>query len=287
MSGIITLTTDWGIGDPYAALFKAHVWRLCPQAVFADISHNVHVADKLHAAYLLNSACWAFPSGTVHVADVRCMSDDQQQMFLNEKKRFPFMDYIGVRCADQYFLMENNGILSLLASESKAVVEVVHLTADPDFNSYNTFNALNHYVYAASRLAAGGSLSELGEPYPAEKLERVVLTENETTENSVKGHVQHIDARGNLITDIRGEVLKRVADGRLKMRVSVGGCFERLNNVLLKKRYLYVPSGRFFAVVNTGGFVELGQKDSSMAAVLYGPDDILSGIGDDVTLSFE
>ena len=287
MSGIITFTTDWGIGDPYSALFKAHVWRVHPGAVFADISHDVHNGSRLHAAYLLSSACWAFPEETVHVVDVRELTSDQLRKVANRERPLPFLDFLAVRCREQFFLLENNGILSLIDPEFANLHEVVKLAAHADYNQYNTFNALNYYADAAARLSAGCRLSELGEPYPEQWLEKMVLPALTPTENSVGGRILHIDARGNLITDIREPLLLSVAQSRKKLTVQVGRMFERLKDFRLCKRYLSVAEGKGFAVVNASGYVELGQKNASLAATLYGSDDLRSGIGDSVTLMFE
>ena len=287
MNGIITLTTDWGTGDPYAALFKAHVWRVHPGAVFADISHEVHNGSRLHAAYLLASACWAFPEETVHVVDVRELSSDQLRKVANRERPLPFLDFLAVRCREQFFLLENNGILSLIDPDFANVHEVVKLAAHADYNHYNTFNALNYYADAAARLSAGCCLSELGEPYQEQWLERMVLPALTPSENSVGGSILHIDARGNLITDIREPLLLSVAQSRKKVTVHVGRMFERMKDFKLCKRYLNVAEGQGFAVVNASGYVELGQKNASLAAILYGPDDLRSGIGDSVTLLFE
>ena len=286
MSGIITLTTDWGTGDPYAALFRAHVWRINPQAVVTDISHGVYNGNRQHAAYLLGSACWAFPEGTVHVVDVREFTHEQQIRICRRERSLPFMDFLAVRCGEQYFLMENNGILSLLSPDFSAVSEVVKLSPHADFDHYNTFNALNHYVFAAARLSAGGALSELGEPYPENLLERIVLPNMQPSDDSIEGRILHIDARGNLITDIREEMFPAAIRPKSKLVVSVGGCFERLNDVLFCKRYLMVPDNKCFALFNSGGYLEIGQKNVSLATLLYGEFDRLSGIGDTVTLRF-
>ncbi len=287
MSGIITLTTDWGYGDPYAALFRAHVWALNPQAVITDISHAVLNGNRLQAAYLLSTACWAFPAGTVHVADVRELSAEQQRKVFTKEQPLYFLDFLAVACGDQYFLMENNGMLSLLSPGFQTVGEVVRLRAQEDYDRYNTFNALNYYVKAAASLAAGVPLSDLGEPYPMDRLERIVLSNRQPSESVLEGRVLHVDARGNLITDIRETPFQKVAQSRKKMTISIGRCFDKLNDVCLYRRYLKVPDGKCFALFNSGGYLELGQKNVSLAEMLYGEGDVRSGIGDAVTISFQ
>ena len=286
MSGIITLTTDWGYGDPYAAIFRANVWRLRPDTVVTDISHQVCNSSRLHAGYLLSSACWFFPEGTVHVVDVREISTMQFARIANRERPLPFLDFLGVRCNGHFFLMENNGILSLVDPDFANVEEVVKLRRHPDFEQYYTFNALAYYAYASAMLASGSRLSELGEVYGEDELERLSLPGVIRTENRLEGRVQHIDARGNLITDIRREDWASVAAGRKKVSVQVEGSLECLEDVRLYNHYLQIGDGICFALFNTSGFLEIGQKNVSLAAMLYGIEDVVSGIGDVVTLRF-
>ena len=262
------------------------MWRRNPQARFADISHSVHNESRRHAFYLLSSACWAFPAGTVHVVDVRELSPEQRRRVKANERPLPFLDCLAARCGDQFFLLENNGILPMLAAESRPVTEVVKLTRHADFEKCYTFNALNYYVDAAARLAAGATLADVGEPYPADALERMLLPGRTFNENMLVGSVLHIDAHGNLITDIREEELLEVCGKPKKMTVRVGECLESLPEVSLRKNYLGVMPGTVFAVTNLAGYIELVQKNGSLAALLYGQDDMLSGIGDTVTLHF-
>ncbi|MBO7624496.1 MAG: SAM-dependent chlorinase/fluorinase, partial [Bacteroidales bacterium] len=179
-----------------------------------------------------------------------------------------------------------NGILPMLATESRPVTEVVKLSRHADFEKYNTFNALNYYVDAAAKLAAGAELSDVGKPYPLDALERMLLPGRESTENMLVGSVLHIDAHGNLITDIREEELLEVCAEPKKMTVRVGECLESLPEINLRKNFLGVMPGTVFAVTNMAGYIELVQQNGSLAALLYGQEDMLSGIGDTVTLHF-
>ena len=100
------------------------------------------------------------------------------------------------------------------------------------------------------------------------------------------GSVLHIDAHGNLITDIREEELLEVCAEPKKMTVRVGECLESLPEINLRKNFLGVMPGTVFAVTNMAGYIELVQQNGSLAALLYGQEDMLSGIGDTVTLHF-
>lgn len=282
MSGIITLTTDWGVGDPYAALFKALVWKQNPQAVFADVSHQVKDSSLYHAAYLLDMVCRNFPEGSVHVLDCRNLTSAQSARIWHKERPLLFTDFIGCRSCGQYFLLENNGILSLLCPDFEGIEEVVKLTECEDYAHYNTFNALNYYASAAARLASGASLGEVGEPYPMENLQRISPYRVRTSDGTVTGRICHIDAAGNLLTNIRVEDLEKAGLKEKKVKVRIAQCLEKLENVPLLKRYVSVPDFDCFAVFNVSGYLEIGQKNTSLADALFEDN---SGIGDEITLT--
>lgn len=282
MGGIITLTTDWGIGDPYVALFKALVWKQNPQAAFADVSHRVKRSSLYHAAYLLGMVCWNFPEGSVHVVDCRKFTVEQYARVHRRERPLLFTDFIGIRCRGQYFLMENNGILSLLCPDLEGVEAVVKLDACEDYAHFNTFNALNYYVDAAAKLSSGASLDEMGETYPFEHLQRIAPYKVRTSEGSVTGRICHIDAAGNLLTDIRAEDLEKAGLKEKKLKVQVLPCMEKLQNVFLVKRYIGVSDQDCYAVFNVNGYLEIGRKNESLADALFEDD---SGIGDEIALT--
>ena len=69
-SNIITLTTDFGLKDPYAAEMKAAILSICPTTVIVDITHEIEKFNIRMGAYVLASAVPYFPAGSVHVAVV-------------------------------------------------------------------------------------------------------------------------------------------------------------------------------------------------------------------------
>src|SRR4030042_6907462 len=67
---IITLTTDFGLKDPYAAEMKAAILSICPNSTIVDITHEIAQFNIRMGAYVLASASPYFPEGTIHVAVV-------------------------------------------------------------------------------------------------------------------------------------------------------------------------------------------------------------------------
>ena len=53
---IITLTSDFGLKDPYVAEMKAAILGICPHAVIVDVTHMIDKFNMRMAAFVLASA---------------------------------------------------------------------------------------------------------------------------------------------------------------------------------------------------------------------------------------
>src|SRR6266446_3925542 len=67
---IITLTTDFGVSDPFAGIMKGVILGIEPAAHIVDLTHEIRSYDILEAAFLIDSAYRYFPEGTVHIVVV-------------------------------------------------------------------------------------------------------------------------------------------------------------------------------------------------------------------------
>ncbi|HYB69204.1 MAG TPA: SAM-dependent chlorinase/fluorinase, partial [Candidatus Bathyarchaeia archaeon] len=69
-SPLVTLTTDFGLRDPFVGIMKGVMLSICPSARLVDVTHELPPHDVLAAALALASAVPFFPAGTVHLAVV-------------------------------------------------------------------------------------------------------------------------------------------------------------------------------------------------------------------------
>lgn len=67
---VITLTTDFGLKDPWVGSMKGVILSICPDAALVDVSHDIPRHAVSGAAYLLNQCLKYFPPGTVHLVVV-------------------------------------------------------------------------------------------------------------------------------------------------------------------------------------------------------------------------
>jgi S-adenosylmethionine hydrolase len=58
---VVTLTTDFGLRDPYVAEMKGVILRLAPETRLVDITHDVDSHDVVGAALVLEAAVPFFP----------------------------------------------------------------------------------------------------------------------------------------------------------------------------------------------------------------------------------
>ena len=73
MSGpppIITLTTDFGLLDPYVAAMKGAILVINPAARLVDVSHAIRPQAIEQAVFVLAAAWPYFPPGAIHVVVV-------------------------------------------------------------------------------------------------------------------------------------------------------------------------------------------------------------------------
>ncbi len=184
---VITLTTDLGTRDHYAASLKGSLLTMQPGAVVVDITHEIAHFNLLEAAFVAKSACFKFPKGSVHIIGIDPEGGSR----------------IGVVAMAQdghFFVAPDNGVLSLIREGGDAecvLVNVDHLPLPPHGRS---FLAQNRLVPVAAAIASGADLASLGQ---SGEIKEYRWGEPSFTENSLRGVILHIDHFGNAITNVR------------------------------------------------------------------------------------
>ncbi len=101
---LLTLTTDYGLRDPYVAMLRGRLLSRFPHWRTEDISHNISKYDLVEAVYVLKTAFPFFPPGTVHLLDVGYRSKNQEN---------PWPSFIVVRYQGHWFALPDQGLLPL------------------------------------------------------------------------------------------------------------------------------------------------------------------------------
>src|SRR5688572_14030446 len=69
-SGVVTLTTDFGLSDPYVGIMHGVLLARARGLAVVDLTHGIAPQDVRAAAFHLAQSWRWFPPGTVHVAVV-------------------------------------------------------------------------------------------------------------------------------------------------------------------------------------------------------------------------
>jgi S-adenosylmethionine hydrolase len=244
---IVTLTTDFGLKDPYAAEMKAAILSICPTAVIVDITHSIAKFNIRMGAYVLASAAPYFPKDTVHVAVV--------DPGVGTRRRS-----IAIQTKKGFFVGPDNGLL-VLAAEQQGITSVHELT-NPRFmlpKVSSTFHGRDIFAPAAAHLLNGVKPAEFGpEIHQAVKPAFAKVTRRN---GMLVGEVLHVDGFGNVITNINE---KEVAQSRVKdaVNVELAGCKLKLK---FCKAYGEIKLHEPLALIGSHGFLEISVNQGSAA----------------------
>ncbi len=259
-SGIVTLTTDFGLADPYVGMLKGVIWSIYPQARIADLTHQILPQAILQGAFLLAEAYPYFPPGTVHLAVVDPGVGTERAA-------------IALETPHALFVAPDNGLLSCvwedLSPEEREISRLVELSepqywrsSEVGFQPAPTFHGRDIFAPAAAYLASGLPLEVLGRPR-----ESLVLLEGrrplQEEDGSIVGQIVHIDRFGNGCTNIGAEVIEGLA-GRGEVEVVCGPC--RLRGLV--RTYAEGQPGRPLALIGSHGRLEIALREDSAAVRL-------------------
>lgn len=251
-SGIITLTTDFGLADGYVGQMIGVILGIYPTARVVDISHAVPPQAVAVGGLLLAAAAGAFPAGTIHVLVVDPTVGTA---------RAGLVATVGAA----WFVGPDNGGWSALARDAEARSEPVRAwrLAEPGFwraPVSATFHGRDVFAPVAAHLAAGVAPERFG-PALAEPL-RLPMPTVEAMAGQVLGHVIHIDRFGNAITDLTPADLPALP---LACRVTCG----RFAVKAIAHTYASVAPSAPVSLFGSFGALELAVRDGD-AATRYG-----------------
>jgi len=253
MARIVTLTSDFGPGSGYVAEMKGRLLHSRTPPTIVDIDHGLPPHDVRAASWLVGQACFAFPADTIHVVVV--------DPGVGTPRRLTW-----ARLDDQQFLCPDNGILSwpLLRHRLVAAREL----RIPD-GIAPTFHGRDVIAPAAANLVDGAAPDVLGPPVG--DLVRLPWPEPRRTAAGVVGDVLHVDAFGNLVTNLPAALWPQAAAAR---RLVVAGQVV----TTCVRTYGDAAVGSVVALVGSQGFIEVavveGRADSRLGVGVGSPVEI-------------
>jgi len=244
---IVTLTTDFGVGDGYAGAMKGVVLSLAPGAQIVDITHGVPPMDVAAGAAALAQAASLFPPGTIHIAVVDPGVGGERADIL-------------IEAGGSLFIGPDNGVLSLAARPPRRIYRIENSMFRRDPVS-PTFHGRDVFAPTAGRLAAGAHAADAG---PAvDTIIELSAPPLHKQGGIVEGQVIQIDSFGNLITSLPAELFTSAAG--VEVLVEVEGSEGRFRPVF-GRTFSDVQPGALIAYIGSGGQLEIARRDGSAAA---------------------
>jgi S-adenosylmethionine hydrolase len=264
-SGIITLTTDFGVRDPYVAMMKGVILSINPYARIVDITHQISAGKIYEGSAIIKEAYPYFPSGTVHVGVV--------DPGVGGKRR-----PIAVVADPHFFIGPDNGLFWPII-ETRQNADVIHLTEKTYWMDAisSTFHGRDIFAPVAAHVSRGVDPFLLGKkidnpialPYPLSQKEDDVLI----------GEVIRVDHFGNLITNITREELGEFLGSK--------DCVITVGSIMLKElctAYSDVSEGEPLALIGSSNLLEIavnrGRAISDLGIECGVGTKVVIGLGD-------
>ncbi|MBN1942342.1 MAG: SAM-dependent chlorinase/fluorinase [Phycisphaerae bacterium] len=238
---LVTLTTDFGLADPYAAAMKGVILKSCPDAEIVDISHQVPSHNILSGAFILANAAPFFPPNTVHLVVVDPGVGTDRAILV-------------AQFGDQIYVFPDNGIITFI-KESYPLQNMVEIK---DFGllgiegASGTFHGRDVFAPVVGYIFSGKPISHLGSvPQHYTLLD---LPQPRSSDEEMAGRVIHVDHFGNLITNIsRQHFPSHWKDPKAALEVY---CQDQHVGPI-RTAYGQVEPGRPLAVFNSMNLLEL------------------------------
>ena len=145
-NGLVTLTTDFGLREPFVGIMKGVMLAHAAQLRFIDMAHDVSAFQPVEAGFWLAGALRYFPAGTVHVAVVDPGVGTPRALLV-------------ALASDQALLAPDNGLLAPLATRKKIErlirIDLARLVQFGVSDVSATFHGRDVFAPVAAAIASG------------------------------------------------------------------------------------------------------------------------------------
>jgi S-adenosylmethionine hydrolase len=195
----IVFMTDFGTANDAAAICRAVMVSIAPEARIMDITHQVTPYQIEEAARFLEGVTPYYPSGTVFVVVVDPGVGTSRKAVIVKSKK------------GQYFVLPDNGLITPVIDRDglDSAREITNQSWMIQAPVSSTFHGRDIFSPAAAHLAAGWDFNLVGPVVP--QLVRLNPKTSMTSEKGIEGDIIGLDDPfGSLVTDIPGDEFKKL-----------------------------------------------------------------------------
>ncbi len=249
-SAIFSLTTDFGLQDPYVGQLKGALLKGCPSATIVDLTHAIPAWDVVTAAITIRTSYTYFPPATIHLIVVDPGVGSQRAI-------------LAAAGEGHFFIAPDNGILSLLVADHK--IESIHRVEQPAFFPATvspTFHGRDVMAPVATALVKSRTLDDLGPSVSLASIRMAIVPSAVHEPGSLHGQVQRIDHFGNIRTNIR------LGGGRFDPATF---SFLEIGNqriIQFFQTYHQAKAGSLLVLVDSSGYLEIAANRANAAELL-------------------
>src|SRR5438445_6617769 len=246
MTGIITLTTDFGPGA-YVGAMKGAILSINPDLTIVDLDHLVRAHDVRHGAYVLYAAVPYYPFA-VHVGVV--------DPGVGTKRRA-----IVCVCEGVLLVGPDNGLL-IPAAKRLGLKEVREITnrklGRPELS--DTFHGRDLFAPVAARLLSGTKVKDVGATI--RDFVDLDFGAPKKRKGGFDAGVITYDRFGNVVTNIPQPLAEKAWSFGDRLALTVGG-YEM--TVPFVRTYALVAPRDLLATLSSSGFLEISRREASAA----------------------
>lgn len=251
MPAIITLTSDFGLSDPFVGVMKGVILSRAPEARIIDLCHGIAPQDISQAAALIHGNYRFFPAGTIHVVVVDPGVGTSRRLIL-------------LAAGHHYFLLPDNGLCTPFLQDGSA--EQAFVAERPDLYLQplsRTFHGRDILAPLAAWLAAGQPPASLGPAIALTDLLTLPLpaVQIDHQQRTISGVITAIDHFGNLMTNISQAAVTALARPGERLRIA----FQDHGDLALYPNYAFFPEKKLAAIFNSGDNLELAVNRGNAA----------------------
>lgn len=276
MNKFLVFQSDFGLVDGAVSAMKGVAYKVDPQLIISDVTHDITPYNIFEASYRLFQTVAYWPEGTVFVSVVDPGVGSDRKSVVARTSR------------GQYIVTPNNGTLTHIRAfggieELREIEEKTNRLKDSSL-SY-TFHGRDVYAYTGARLASGViSYEEVGPALDLGELISLKLFGVEESKNSVLGQVDILDVRfGSLWTSVPFDSFKALGfkfGDDVDVRIFRGDILVYANRVTYGRSFSDVRPGMPIIYMNSVNHMALAVNLGSFA------DTYHIGVGEQWTISF-